>query len=161
MLRLGKTPCAPGARRWHLPPVAAARPRTRLLHLTLTRTTSRCALRGCVRASLSLSPTHSITLFLSFSLSRLPRAHTWQEMKEFHSEEYIDFLLRITPDNMHEMADRMKQHNVGFVGQYDCPVFDGIFPFCQIFTGGSLDGAHRLIDGSADIAINWSGGYVP
>lgn len=29
---------------------------------------------------------------------------------------------------------------------------------CQIFTGGSLDGAHRLIDGTADIAINWSGG---
>ena len=28
----------------------------------------------------------------------------------------------------------------------------------QIFTGGSIDGAHRLIDGSADIAINWSGG---
>ena len=53
-------------------------------------------------------------------------------MKEFHTEEYIDFLLRITPDNMHEMADRMKQHNVGFVGQYDCPVFDGIFPFCQV-----------------------------
>lgn len=55
-------------------------------------------------------------------------------MKEFHTEEYIDFLLRITPDNMHEMADRMKQHNVGFVGQYDCPVFDGIFPFCQVWT---------------------------
>ena len=53
-------------------------------------------------------------------------------MKEFHTEEYIDFLLRITPDNMHEMADRMKQHNLGFVGQYDCPVFDGIFPFCQV-----------------------------
>ena len=48
----------------------------------------------------------------------------WQEMKEFHTEEYIDFLLHITPDNMHEMAHRMKQHNVGFVGQYDCPVFD-------------------------------------
>ena len=30
--------------------------------------------------------------------------------------------------------------------------------YAQIFTGGSLDGAHRLIDGSADIAINWSGG---
>ena len=57
----------------------------------------------------------------------------WQEMKEFHTEEYIDFLLKITPDNMHEMSDRMKQHNVGFVGQYDCPVFDGIFPFCQVF----------------------------
>jgi acetoin utilization deacetylase AcuC-like enzyme len=54
--------------------------------------------------------------------------------------------------------DARAQHNVGFVGQYDCPVFDGIFPFCQIFTGGSIDGAHRIIDGSADIAINWSGG---
>ncbi|EKX43933.1 hypothetical protein GUITHDRAFT_72637 [Guillardia theta CCMP2712] len=80
------------------------------------------------------------------------------EMRKFHTEEYIDFLLKITPDNMHEMADRMKQHNVGFVGQYDCPVFDGIFPFCQIFTGSSLDGAAKLMDGSADIAINWSGG---
>lgn len=63
----------------------------------------------------------------------MPAPHAFQEMKEFHTEEYIDFLLRITPDNMHEMADRMKQHNVGFVGQYDCPVFDGIFPFCQVF----------------------------
>jgi len=69
-------------------------------------------------------------IYLNFAAA----AAVWQEMKEFHTEEYIDFLLRITPDNMHEMADRMKQHNVGFVGQYDCPVFDGIFPFCQVFS---------------------------
>jgi len=69
-------------------------------------------------------------LYLNFAAA----AAVWQEMKEFHTEEYIDFLLRITPDNMHEMADRMKQHNVGFVGQYDCPVFDGIFPFCQVLS---------------------------
>ncbi|KAJ1489465.1 hypothetical protein T484DRAFT_1936930 [Baffinella frigidus] len=80
------------------------------------------------------------------------------EMKKFHTEEYIDFLMNISPDNMDIMGERMKQHNVGFVGQYDCPVFDGIFPFCQIFAGGSIDGAQRIIDGSADIAINWAGG---
>jgi acetoin utilization deacetylase AcuC-like enzyme len=79
-------------------------------------------------------------------------------MKKFHTEEYVDFLLTINPDNMDMMSQRMKEHNVGFVGQYDCPVFDGIFPFCQLQAGGSLDGAAKLIDGSADIAINWSGG---
>lgn len=28
--------------------------------------------------------------------------------------------------------------NVGFVGQYDCPVFEDIYPFCQLYTGGSV-----------------------
>jgi hypothetical protein len=30
-------------------------------------------------------------------------------MKKFHTEEYIDFLLNISPDNMDMMSDRMKQ----------------------------------------------------
>jgi acetoin utilization deacetylase AcuC-like enzyme len=81
-------------------------------------------------------------------------------MTKFHTDEYIEFLREISPDNMQQqnMVARMKEHNVGAVGQYDCPVFDGIFPYCQLYTGGSLDGAARLIDGTADIAINWSGG---
>lgn len=70
------------------------------------------------------------------------------EMKKFHTEEYVDFLLTINPDNMGMMSQQMKEHNVGFVGQYDCPVFDGIFPFCQIQAGASLDGAAKLIDGT-------------
>ncbi len=53
----------------------------------------------------------------------------------------------------------------------DCPVFDGIFQFCQLSAGGSigttctwpvyltvLDGAVRLNTGDTDIAINWTGG---
>ena len=30
-------------------------------------------------------------------------------MKKFHTEEYIDFLMNISPDNMDIMGERMKQ----------------------------------------------------
>lgn len=40
----------------------------------------------------------------------------------------------------------------------DCPVFDGLFDFCRLYTGASLDGAVKLNHGLCDIAINWSGG---
>jgi len=40
----------------------------------------------------------------------------------------------------------------------DCPVFDGLFDFCQLSAGGSIDGAVRLNAGLCDTAINWSGG---
>jgi len=50
-------------------------------------------------------------------------------------------------------------HALSQIGEIDCPVFDGIFPYCQILAGGSIDGAYSLIDGTADIAVNWSGGF--
>lgn len=40
----------------------------------------------------------------------------------------------------------------------DCPVFDGMFEFCQLYTSGSIGGAARLNDDGADVVINWSGG---
>lgn len=40
----------------------------------------------------------------------------------------------------------------------DCPVFDGVYEFCQISAGGSIASAVKLNHGSADIAINWAGG---
>jgi acetoin utilization deacetylase AcuC-like enzyme len=40
----------------------------------------------------------------------------------------------------------------------DCPVFDGMFDFCRSYAGASLEGARKLTAGTADIAINWSGG---
>ncbi len=42
--------------------------------------------------------------------------------------------------------------------QDDCPVFDGLFDFCCYSAGSSLAGARHINVGSADIAINWSGG---
>lgn len=40
----------------------------------------------------------------------------------------------------------------------DCPVFDGVFEFCQLSCGGSLAAATKINSKVADIAINWMGG---
>jgi histone deacetylase 1/2 len=40
----------------------------------------------------------------------------------------------------------------------DCPTFPGLFTFCQLSTGASLDAAHLLLNREADICINYSGG---
>ena len=49
---------------------------------------------------------------------------------------------------------RLQRFNVG----EDCPVFDGLFEFCQLSASGSLGGAQRLNAKEADIVINWGGG---
>lgn len=79
---------------------------------------------------------------------------TKQEMCQFHTDEYIDFLSKVTPDNMEQYAKEQGKYNVGD----DCPVFDGLFEFCGISGGGSMEGAARLNRGKCDIAINWAGG---
>ena len=60
----------------------------------------------------------------------------------------------ITPDNMGEYVRQLQRFNVG----EDCPVFDGLFEYCQIYTSGSIGGAVRLNENLSDIVINWAGG---
>ncbi|WPH00868.1 histone deacetylase rpd3 [Acrodontium crateriforme] len=76
------------------------------------------------------------------------------EMTQFHTDEYVDFLQRVTPDNMDSFAKEQGKYNVGD----DCPVFDGLFEFCGISAGGSMEGAARLNRGKCDVAVNWAGG---
>jgi histone deacetylase 1/2 len=75
-------------------------------------------------------------------------------MTRFHSDDYINFLRKITPDNMQEYIRQLQRFNVG----EDCPVFDGLFEFCQLYTSGSIGGAAKLNDNTYDIVINWAGG---
>jgi len=35
-------------------------------------------------------------------------------------------------------------------------VFDGLYQFCRMYTGGSVGGAYKLNKKTAEIAINWS-----
>lgn len=79
---------------------------------------------------------------------------TKQEMCQFHTDEYIDFLSRVSPDNLDMFAKEQIKFNVGD----DCPVFDGLFEYCGISGGGSMEGAARLNRGKCDIAINYAGG---
>lgn len=55
---------------------------------------------------------------------------------------------------MDAFSKEQGKYNVGD----DCPVFDGLFEFCGISAGGSMEGAARLNRGKCDIAINWAGG---
>ncbi|OSD05960.1 histone deacetylase [Trametes coccinea BRFM310] len=79
---------------------------------------------------------------------------TKREMTQFHSDEYVDFLSRITPVNMNTYVKEQHKYNVGD----DCPVFDGLFDYCAISAGGSMEGAARLSRDKCDIAVNWAGG---
>ncbi|XP_076440850.1 histone deacetylase 3-like [Babylonia areolata] len=83
-----------------------------------------------------------------------PYRATFHDMCRFHSEEYIEFLRRVTPVNLQSYTKSLTHFNVG----EDCPVFDGMFDFCSLYTGASLEGAVKLNNGHCDIAINWSGG---
>eukprot|EP01035_Chromulina_nebulosa_P017258 gene17258-22789_t len=100
-------------------------------------------------------------LILSYGLYRKmevyrPKICTEKDLQRFHSEDYIDFLKKISPETMKTYSSQMQKFNVG---EYtDCPVFDGIYEFCSTYTGCSLDGAVKLNHGLTDIAVNWSGG---
>jgi histone deacetylase 1/2 len=76
------------------------------------------------------------------------------EMTQFHTDEYIEFLHKVTPDNMDGFTKEQSKYNVGD----DCPVFDGLFEFCGISAGGTMEGAARLNRGKCDVAVNWAGG---
>ena len=75
-------------------------------------------------------------------------------MTQFHTDEYVEFLNKVTPDNMDAYQKEQGRFNVGD----DCPVFDGLFEFCGISAGGSMEGAARLNRGKCDVAVNWAGG---
>ncbi|KAL4198536.1 hypothetical protein AMTRI_Chr03g46370 [Amborella trichopoda] len=76
------------------------------------------------------------------------------EFRVFHADDYISFLQSVTPETQHEQLRQLKRFNVG----EDCPVFDGLYSFCQTYAGGSVGAAVKLNNKESDISINWSGG---
>eukprot|EP01134_Creolimax_fragrantissima_P008140 CFRG8140T1 len=83
-----------------------------------------------------------------------PQKASKEELLTFHSPDYIDFLERITPASIAEEAESLYKYSVF----EDCPVFPGLYNFCQSSAGGSIGGAVALNNSDTDIAINWSGG---
>ncbi|KAI9293485.1 histone deacetylase [Neoconidiobolus thromboides FSU 785] len=83
-----------------------------------------------------------------------PSRATRAQMTAFHTDDYIDFISRVTPEN----AEYFGPHQNKFFAGEDCPVYEGLFEFCEISAGGSIDGAVNLNSGRSDIVINWSGG---
>uniref|UniRef100_A0A6B2L3U8 Histone deacetylase n=1 Tax=Arcella intermedia TaxID=1963864 RepID=A0A6B2L3U8_9EUKA len=92
-------------------------------------------------------------VYKKLHIYRPPRPSV-RDMTKFHTDDYVSFLQSVTPDNMDNFAKQLVKFNVG----EDCPVFDGMFEFCQISAGGSIGGAIQLNKKNADIAVNWAGG---
>jgi histone deacetylase 1/2 len=80
-------------------------------------------------------------------------------MTKFHSDDYIQFLRLVSPDNMNEYAKQLQRcmiHTLHppfhffttrfFIDMFcntvnvveDCPIFEGMFNFFQISAGGSV-----------------------
>ncbi|KAF9257791.1 histone deacetylase [Marasmius fiardii PR-910] len=83
-----------------------------------------------------------------------PTRSTPEKMTSFHTDEYIQFLERVTPETAEELTFRGTRFLVGD----DNPPFEGLFEFCSISAGGSIAAAQQISSGATDIAINWAGG---
>ncbi|KAL5167783.1 Histone deacetylase 19 [Glycine soja] len=83
-----------------------------------------------------------------------PTAAKDRDLCKFHADDYVAFLRGITPETQQDQLRQLKRFNVG----EDCPVFDGLYSFCQTYAGGSVGGALKLNHGACDVAINWAGG---
>lgn len=87
----------------------------------------------------------------------MPRPATEKELKAFHREDYIDFLQKVTPDADTRVPGSQPPRFLYGTGE-DCPIFDGLYDYCSLYAGASLDAARKLTNKQSDIAINWSGG---
>uniref|UniRef100_A0AC35U3P3 Histone deacetylase n=1 Tax=Rhabditophanes sp. KR3021 TaxID=114890 RepID=A0AC35U3P3_9BILA len=84
-----------------------------------------------------------------------PYAASFEDMNKFHTTDYLIFLKESTPENFKTYyAEEMNKFNV----LEDCPVFDGLYEFCQLSVGGTLAAAARINRQDSDIVINWMGG---
>ncbi|URD91814.1 histone deacetylase [Musa troglodytarum] len=74
-------------------------------------------------------------------------------LRRFHADDYVAFLRSANPESLSDPG-ALRRFNVCD----DCPVFDRLYEFCQVYAGASVGAAKELNRGHADIAINWSGG---
>ena len=92
----------------------------------------------------------------------LSRAATREELLNYHIEDYVDFLLQVTPDNIFKLYPGLEE-NTGYTSSVfgvgdDCPIFDGLGNYASLYAGATIDAARKLGNNQSDIAINWSGG---
>lgn len=94
-----------------------------------------------------------------------PKLLSEEEMTHFHTDDYVHFLKSSSVDKDNWVYKSYTDPDSSDItdnpfnaGTDDCPVFPGLFKYCQLSSGGSVQGAQRLNRGLSDIAINWAGG---
>ncbi|KAK7941040.1 Histone deacetylase [Apiospora aurea] len=76
------------------------------------------------------------------------RTATYEELTNFHTNDYP------TPLDVDNMHPDLKFN----LGGSDCPLFEGLYDYCSMSAGSSLDAARKICSKQADIAIAWGGG---
>ncbi|XP_066983946.1 histone deacetylase 8-like isoform X3 [Macrobrachium rosenbergii] len=75
-----------------------------------------------------------------------------EEVRKFHSEEYVDFL-KTAEANKEDVSE--DEFGLGF----DCPVLENMWMIVKQIAGGTLTAARALVSRETNIAINWCGGW--
>ncbi len=89
-----------------------------------------------------------------------PIRATFNDLRQFHSEDYVTFLQRVNVNNItNDMKGLMKRFDIGTNEKYDCPLFPNMYSFSQISAGGSINSAVKINRQEADICINFAGEF--
>ncbi|KAF8786285.1 histone deacetylase 8-like [Argiope bruennichi] len=88
-----------------------------------------------------------------------PNFATVEELKSFHSEEYIDFLKKINDLSEEELLDEEEEEMEKYGIGYDCPFIPQIFDAASMIGGATVTAAKALLSGEYQIAVNWGGGW--
>lgn len=86
------------------------------------------------------------------------RTATYEELTNFHTKDYVDFLATVAPQPTPLDVDNMHPDLKFNLGGSDCPLFEGLYDYCSMSAGSSLDAARKICSKQADIAIAWGGG---
>ncbi len=57
-----------------------------------------------------------------------------ETLNTFHSDEYIDLIKKVTPDNRSAFEDQLYRFNF----KDDCPVMERLYDYCLSYTTGSV-----------------------
>lgn len=82
-----------------------------------------------------------------------PRQTTVDDLKAFHSADYLERLNSSPTDSL--ASDDDDEYGLG----YDCPKKDGIMTYCLRVAGGTTTAAKLLGSRTCDVAIHWLGGW--
>lgn len=75
---------------------------------------------------------------------------------KFHSFGIDKFTFPQNQEGCLEFLQKKQKFKVG--ESTDCPAFNGLYNYCQISSGASIDAASLLLNGEANVAINFGGG---
>ncbi|KAK3356146.1 histone deacetylase phd1 [Neurospora tetraspora] len=86
------------------------------------------------------------------------RIATYEELNSFHTSDYLDYLHMTPPEEMPRDIDNPDKEVKFNLGGSDCPLFHGLYDYCSMSAGSSLDAARKICNKQSDIAIAWGGG---